>query len=425
MIPCQLWATLIDLNSLTEPAALQPDRQLSYKTVQGQSLKLHIFNPPTKTVEPSAALMAIHGGGWQSGSAQHFFPHCRYFAERGLLAISIDYRLVDRKKGTPSLQDAVDDCADALAYLRQHSKSLNIDPQKIAVIGDSAGGHLAVAMGTIVPKSKQANAIINCNGIMDLRGKWKGIVNKDMSLAEKLSPILNIQATSPPMLHLHSKADTVVSPTQAEFMHLQLKERGIPSTIHWLEDARHAFILLGFSSKPEHIYESINRCDEFLASLSYIKGKPTLKLSPPRTPTPQTLAIHESVENLPLSVSVGTTPNLTFSMQFRLQEHKGHLVSRKSFLGFSKRGFQLGFDRRQKLKLSGFSKHQRLPVQLDLNTWHTMEYTSGSMSKLVINGTEFPLEQIVFAQPQEGRQLIFGEGLVGQIKQLRVAIPEP
>ena len=82
---------------------------MSYKTVEGTQLGMHIFKPyGHKPTDRRPAVVFIHGGGFVSGKPSFFFPHCRYFASRCAVAFSINYRLV-QKKGLAAF-DAVGDC---------------------------------------------------------------------------------------------------------------------------------------------------------------------------------------------------------------------------------------------------------------------------------------------------------------------------
>ncbi|MCB1228222.1 MAG: alpha/beta hydrolase, partial [Verrucomicrobiales bacterium] len=125
----------------------QPSQVLVYKHVAGRDLELHVFAP--KGAQPGkkakrACFVAIHGGGWQGGEPQRFYPFAECFASQGMLGISVQYRLV--KKGEPTtVFNCVEDIRSAMRYIKAHAEELGIDPEKIVVCGGSAGGHLAAA----------------------------------------------------------------------------------------------------------------------------------------------------------------------------------------------------------------------------------------------------------------------------------------
>ncbi|MGN6504254.1 MAG: alpha/beta hydrolase, partial [Tepidisphaeraceae bacterium] len=134
MSPC-FGASLSSL--LDQPA---PTRVVTYKTVGDTALQMALFSPAERPpAKGRAAVVWIHGGAWTSGTRDAFYPHARYFQTRGCVGISIDYRLMRPQGGTAL--DSFADCKSAIRYLRAHAEALGIDPGRIAVAGDSAGGH--------------------------------------------------------------------------------------------------------------------------------------------------------------------------------------------------------------------------------------------------------------------------------------------
>lgn len=95
------------------------------------------------TDEPQPTLVFFHGGGWVLGSIDSHDATCRYIArEGGLKVISVDYRLAPEFPfPTP-----VEDCVASFRYIRDNAESLGVDPTRIAVGGDSAGGNLAAVV---------------------------------------------------------------------------------------------------------------------------------------------------------------------------------------------------------------------------------------------------------------------------------------
>jgi len=98
---------------------------------------------PTKTKEGLPAIIFVHGGGWSNGKRQDGSRYIELFAEGGYFAATIDYRL-SREAGFPA---AVHDCKAAIRFLRTNANSLGVDPNRIGIIGVSAGGHLATLAG--------------------------------------------------------------------------------------------------------------------------------------------------------------------------------------------------------------------------------------------------------------------------------------
>ena len=93
-------------------------------------------------------------------------------AQRGLVVVAIDYRLA--RPGSPSWPAAVDDLREAVRWLRRHSAAYGVDPERIAVIGQSSGGHLAALLGTFPAVdgpdgvSSRVQAVVSFYGPTDL-----------------------------------------------------------------------------------------------------------------------------------------------------------------------------------------------------------------------------------------------------------------
>jgi hypothetical protein len=114
--------------------SLQADRIVTYRTVGNRELSLHIFNP--KDFESSGnapAFVAIHGGGWTSGTPRRFYPYAHALVDKGYVGISVEYRLVGQKGVT--VFDCVKDGRAAIRYIRAHAGELGIDPAMITVSG--------------------------------------------------------------------------------------------------------------------------------------------------------------------------------------------------------------------------------------------------------------------------------------------------
>ena len=122
----------------------QPDRR-TYKTISStMELKAHIFMPtgPAKA-KRRAAIILLHGGGWNSGSPEWMYGDAVRYAGLGLVAVAGEYRLSDQKNATPL--DAMADVRDLIRWVRRNAAGLAIDPHRVAAYGFSAGGHLAAS----------------------------------------------------------------------------------------------------------------------------------------------------------------------------------------------------------------------------------------------------------------------------------------
>jgi len=96
---------------------------------------------------PFPALVYIHGGGWTSGHRDSYDIVGSFYARRGIAGFSIDYTLTAKNKS--SWPQAIQDVILAIRHIRENSAQYRIDPERVAVMGDSAGGHLASLAGTL------------------------------------------------------------------------------------------------------------------------------------------------------------------------------------------------------------------------------------------------------------------------------------
>ncbi|XP_072032996.1 neutral cholesterol ester hydrolase 1-like [Amphiura filiformis] len=112
--------------------------------VDFDGVPVRIYAPPDKQSEPLPALVCIHGGGWVMGSVDtyHFFTNDVATKLDGIVLISVEYRLAPLYP----FPAAIDDCTIATAWLLSHTEEFNVDPNRIGVLGDNAGGNLAAAV---------------------------------------------------------------------------------------------------------------------------------------------------------------------------------------------------------------------------------------------------------------------------------------
>ncbi len=294
-----------------------PPEVIPYANRGGQELVLNTFRPAgLKPGETRPAIVWIHGGAWIGGNTDGFMPLARYFASRGMVAFNITYRLA--KPGETGVGDCIADCRSAVRYIRAHAAELGVDPNRIAVIGDSAGGHLAAALGTLpgfdhpdddVKISSRPDVKILCNPVLDLKeDDWIRFAVGGPALADRkttprpdspeavataraLSPIDHVAPGQPPALILHGRADHVVPLSQAERFLAAARAAGNRCELIVLEDnIGHAFIIAGYRWPESVVVDAVRRVDEFLAALGWIQGPPTLTTSNPpawATPTPK------------------------------------------------------------------------------------------------------------------------------------------
>jgi len=170
------------------------------------------------------------------------------------------------------------DCKSAIRYLREHASELGIDPHKITVVGESAGGHLAGAAGTIdafnhpeddLSHSAIPDALILLNPITDLSTPW-GKSMGETALA--LSPLHHISAKTPPTLLIHGDSDRCVNIEHSRAFRKRMNELNRPSRLIELEGIDHAFGV--FQYGPDQcVKRAILEIDNFLVRRNWLTGR--------------------------------------------------------------------------------------------------------------------------------------------------------
>ncbi len=207
------------------------------------------------------AILDIHGGGWLIGDKTWQRVNAGVMVSRGFAVFTINYLLGRRPTGKVKDQGGwprnLLDCKTALRFMRAYADKLHIDPNRIAVSGQSAGGHLALLTGLSANlpeyrdgfyqgQSEHVSAIVNFYGVTDLRlwganalfSEWDRADTRILSLA---SPVDLVVKASPPILTLHGGADKMVDFKHAESLDAAARKHGAPHELIMLEGASHGF----------------------------------------------------------------------------------------------------------------------------------------------------------------------------------------
>ena len=267
---------LLQLNySQNKIQQIKPEKILYKNTNEGE-LNLFVYKPSEFDVKKKySCIVFFHGGGWNSGNPEQFQRQSRYFASRGMVAVSVEYR-IRNKHGTSPIQ-AMEDTKSAIRFIRSNARLLSIDPSKIAAAGGSAGGHLAAVAGNIdlfnnsdedLTISSKPNLLILYNPVIDFGvRKWLWINNPSDA-----SPIHNISKGSPPTIILTGTNDKIV-PVESIMNYKKIMESiGSRCDVILYDGAEHAFFNTG-----EDFVDTLYRTDVFLKSLGYIDGEPTIR----------------------------------------------------------------------------------------------------------------------------------------------------
>lgn len=269
------------------------DEILSYKNVNGESLSIGIYFPKAfKRCKKYPIFIFIHGGGWAS---RKIFPDqskwagdylgylARYYAEKGFVCASIDYRLMRGNGQTEGYQltDLYDDCLDGVKFLIEKQEEYCLDFSRSVLLGESAGGYLAGALATYdISVGLPIQRYILVNAILDLSDEvWRTRIAensswlslKDKTIEEKvgiLSPIENVSNQTKPCLLLHGTRDTSVAPFHSQRFYEKMLTFGRRVTLDWIKDTAHAFLLgeyiLDKGNSLSATQKAIHIIDEFI-----------------------------------------------------------------------------------------------------------------------------------------------------------------
>ena len=253
---------------------IKPEKLLYKKTNEGD-LNLFVYKPSEFDIKKKySCIIFFHGGGWNNGSPEQFQRQSRYFASRGMVAISVEYR-IRNVHGTSPIQ-AMEDAKSAIRFIRSNAKVLSIDPNKIAAAGGSAGGHLAAVSGNIdlfdnsnedLTISSKPNLLILYNPVLHYGRKWGWIDNPSNA-----SPYDNLSEGSPPTIILTGTEDKIVPVELIESYKKRMESIGSRCDLILYEGAEHAFF-----NKGDDFVDTVLQTDIFLKSNWYLSGPPTIK----------------------------------------------------------------------------------------------------------------------------------------------------
>lgn len=208
---------------------MQEPESFIYKTPDGEPLRLFVRRPETATAGPHPAIVLFHGGAWRSGSAAKVDFLAREFAAQGLVAVAVEYRLLSENERLRVPHEAIQDARSAMRHLRAHAAEFDIDPDRIAAGGPSAGGHLAMMTALMSSRadgfddveddlavSPKAQALLLMSAVYTAAGhhRAQGIAQEDL---EPVTPQRLVDAHNlPPTLILHGMADPATPYASAE-----------------------------------------------------------------------------------------------------------------------------------------------------------------------------------------------------------------
>jgi acetyl esterase/lipase len=235
-------------------------KDVVYGTGAGENLLLDLATPKSLT-HSVPGLIWIHGGAWQAGSKAEFEKILRDSAEAGYVAVSINYRLAPKHVFPAQIED----CKCAVRWFRSNAEKLHVDPNRIGVVGSSAGAHLALMLGAMdsadglegdggsQETSSRVQAVVSYAGPTNLLAELPDVSKpllatflggpqpEKADAARKASPITYVNAGDPPMLLIQGTKDPLVPYDQAYQMAEALTKAGVPGRVELLLGEGHGW----------------------------------------------------------------------------------------------------------------------------------------------------------------------------------------
>jgi acetyl esterase/lipase len=247
------------------PQNVEVLEDIVYGTVADvRPLHIDIARPKQLPEKLMPAVLLIHGGGWAGGEHKGYLPPMALAEKDGFLIGTVEYRL----SGEAPWPAQIEDCKLAIRWLRANAEKYHVDPNRIGVIGHSAGGHLVACLGTLGGEtsldvgdfqgvSSRVQAVVDEAGPVDftpdgrptlgttmddhpgLVKLFDGGYDKQTAAWRQASAALHVGPDTPPFLILHGEQDHLVPITQAEHMADALKKAGISYEFIRIKNAGH------------------------------------------------------------------------------------------------------------------------------------------------------------------------------------------
>jgi len=233
------------------PEDIQGIKNIEYKNVNGKSLQLDIYK--RKNLSTKAPLLVfIHGGGWRSGNRADYLVYLIAFAKKGYVTATVSYRFLN----DAPYPACAEDITDAVQWFYKNGGTYGYDPDRIALIGGSAGAHLALLAaynwkkqmtppdtGVNTGSAHSIKAVVDIYGPTDFTTEFSrtnstvtGFLAKSFEEAPELyveaSPIHYLNKHNPPTMILHGTSDQTVPISQSDLLKSRLDSLGVPNVYY-------------------------------------------------------------------------------------------------------------------------------------------------------------------------------------------------
>ncbi len=284
--------------SLSAQENVVSETEIIYKVIDDIELKMNVF-VPSEQAASRGAIILFHGGGWNNGKPIAFRRHAKFFSDLGLVIFTPTYRLRDVNNTT--IVEAVEDAKSAVAWVKSHADEYNINLDKLAVGGGSAGGHLAIATVTLDGVGEQSpkqdyrpSALVLFNPVLDVSpdgyGNYK--IKKEIVpyglVWQQLSPMEHITEGMPPTIVMVGDRDGVLKKHIALKFEERMLEKNNDFALKLYPNAEHTFYQYGYptlkrfdypeGTKNRYYYEVLQDTEDFLVEHGYLEKRARIKI---------------------------------------------------------------------------------------------------------------------------------------------------
>lgn len=225
-------------------------KDVVYREIDGVRLALDVHIPEGKGPFPAAIL--VHGGGWVAGDKQQYITYVfQPLSDAGFAWFSVNYRLAPQHKFPADAEDV----EEAIRWVKANAEKYHVDVKRLALIGESAGGHLVSYVGAHQATGTQVTAVVSMYGIHDFISasvEWKAIPTEILQLFGiqvvdadsapiliQASPVTYVKQQMPSFLLIHGSKDEDVPYEQSVEMCDKMKNAGAKCDLITVEGAPH------------------------------------------------------------------------------------------------------------------------------------------------------------------------------------------
>lgn len=261
LIAAAVFGCITFLAQQTTAQSASVERNLKYNDA-GQRLDLC---RPNQSVRKTA-LVFIHGGGFKTGNRGQMRGYCKLLAQGGFTSVTIDYRKTKQGHSFPAPNQ---DVGAAVQWLQGRAGQLGIDPNRIVLIGYSAGATLALRVG--LDDQVGAAGIVAVAPVTDFAGaltRASRPLQRDLlayigsSSPRDVSPLGQVNRGDPPVFLFHGKQDRLVPISHSTQMAETLKRQNVKTLFRVFEDAGHEIML-----PNKHLKQLLHDMTGFLVAI--------------------------------------------------------------------------------------------------------------------------------------------------------------